>query len=101
MINKGSKMSKPAKLLLIRQSDDGELEVENTPGHWIKCENETDAKILSDAPVLEALWLTNRPLDKALAARLENTADKMEQYNMRTDARRFRNWAKIAKGQDS
>jgi hypothetical protein len=57
-------MSKHAKLLLVRQSDDGEFEVENTPGHWIKCESKADAKILSEAPVLEASWLNDRRIDK-------------------------------------
>jgi len=91
-------MSKSAKSLPIRQSDDGRWEVENVPNKWIKCENESDAKILSNAPVIEALWLETRPHNKALAAGFENTAEKMEQYNMRTDARRFRKWAKLARG---
>ena len=89
MISLGVKMSKSAKPLPIRQSDDGK---------WVRCEIEADAKVLSDAPVLEALWLKTRPLNKAIAARLENTAEKMEQYNMRTNARRFRKWAKLARG---
>ncbi len=67
-------------------------------GKWVRCETEADAKVLSDAPVLEALWLKTRPLNKALAARLENTAEKMEQYNMRRVAGRFRKWAKLARG---
>jgi hypothetical protein len=101
MISMGVKMSKSAKPLPIRQSDDGKWEVEMRGGKWVRCETEADAKVLSDAPVLEALWLKTRPLNKALAARLENTAEKMEQYNMRTDARRFRKWAKLARGKGS
>jgi hypothetical protein len=83
----------------MKQSDDGNWEVQMRSGKWIRCETETDAKVLSDAPVLEASWLENRSLIETLVARLENTAEKMERYNMRTDARRFRNWAEIAKGQ--
>ena len=94
-------MSKSAKPLPIRLSDDGKWEVEMRDGKWVSCETEGDAKVLSGAPVLEALWLKTRPLNKALAARLENTAEKMEQYNMRTNARRFRKWVKLARGKDS
>ncbi len=94
-------MSKSAKPLPLRQSDNGKWQVEMRGGKWVRCETEADAKVISDAPVLEALWLKTRPLNKALAARLQNTAEKMEQYNMCTDARRFRNWAKLAKGQGS
>lgn len=91
-------MSNTIKPLPITQSDDGKWEVEIRAGKWVKCETKRDAEILSNAPVLEALWLKTRPLNKALAARLENTAEKMEQYNMRTVARRFRIWAKLARG---
>lgn len=94
-------MSKSTEPLPTRQSDDGKWEVEMRGGKWVSCETEGDAKVLSGAPVLEALWLKTRPFNKALAARLENTAEKMEQYNMRTDARRFRNWAKLARGKGS
>jgi hypothetical protein len=100
-IAKEANMSKSAKSLPIRQSDDGKWEVENVPNNWIRCENESDAKILSNAPVIEASWLETRPHDKALAARLEHTAEKMEQYNMRADARRLRKWAKLARGERS
>jgi len=90
-----------AKHLPLRRSDDGKWEVENVSGNWIKCENESDAKILSNAPVIEASWLETRPHNKALAARLENAAEKMDQYDMRTTARRFRRWAKLARGKGS
>jgi len=94
-------MSKLPKPLPLRQSNNGKWEVENVPGKWIECETKADAKALSDAPVLEALWLETRLPNKALAARLENAAEKMEQYNMHTDARRFRKWAKLARGKGS
>lgn len=89
-------MTKSATLLPMRQSDDGKWEVQMSGGTWVKCENETDAKILSDAPVLEASWLENRPLNKELAEKLESTARAMDRYSMRSDARRFRKWAKLA-----
>ena len=94
-------MSKSANPLKIRQSDDGKCDIEMRGGNWVRCETEEDATVLSNAPVLEALWLKNRPLDKAMAAKLENTAKKMDQYNMHTDARRFRNWANLARGKGS
>ena len=50
-------MSKSAKPLPIRLSDDGKWEVEMRDGKWVSCETEGDAKVLSGAPVLEALWL--------------------------------------------
>ena len=86
------------KTLLIRQSDNGKWEVRMRGGKWVICETEADAKILSYAPVLEALWLKTRPLNNVLAARLEKTAEKMNQYKMRTDARRFQKWANLARG---
>ncbi len=49
-------MSKSAKPLPLRQSDNGKWEVEMRGGKWVRCETEADAKVLSDAPVLEALW---------------------------------------------
>ncbi len=94
-------MSKLQKPLPLRQSDDGKWEVKNLSGKWIKCETKADARVLSDASILEALWLETRPLNKVLAARLENTAEKMEWFNMRTDASRFRRWAKLARGKSS
>ena len=91
-------MPKSTKPLPIRQSDDDKWEVQMGGGGWIRCETKTDAKVLSDAPLLEESWLENRSLSEALAARFDNTAEKMEHYNMRTDARRFRKWAKLAGG---
>lgn len=80
----------------MRQSDDGKWEVQMTGGKWVKCENKTDAKIISEAPILEASWLENRPQIKAVAQRLQRTSEMMDQYNMRAVARRFRRWAKLA-----
>lgn len=91
-------MSKSAKPLPLRRSDDGKWEVENVPDNWIKCENESDAKILSNAPiVLQESFEVFHP-NKKVAARLENTAEKMEQYKMLSTARFFRNRAKLARG---
>jgi len=100
-IAKEANMSKSAKPLPLRRTDDGKWEVENDSGTWIECETKKDAKILSNAPVIEASWLKTRPHNKALAARLENAAEKMDQYNMRTSARRFRRWARLARGKGS
>ena len=94
-------MSKSAKPLPLRRTDDGKWEVEMRGGKWVRCETEEDAKILSNAPVIEASWLKTRSHNKALAARLENTAEKMDQYDMRTSDRRFRRWAKLARGKAS
>jgi hypothetical protein len=94
-------MPKSPEPLPIRQSNDGKWEVNNLSGKWIKCETQEDAEIISNAPVIEALWLKTRRPNKALAARLENTAEKLEQYGMDTDARRFRTWAKLARGEGS
>jgi hypothetical protein len=91
-------MSKPATPLPIRQSNDSRWEVENDLGHWIKCENEADAKILSNAPiVLQESFEVFHPNEKA-AAMLDKTAEKMEQYNMSLGSRYFRAMAKHAKG---
>jgi hypothetical protein len=92
-------MHKKVKPLLLRETNDGKWEVKNYSGRWIECRTKRDAEILSNAPVIEALWLETRSKNKALADRLENTAKKMEQYNMRTTARFFRKWAKLARGE--
>ena len=91
-------MSKPATPLPIRQSNDGRWEVENDLGHWIKCENEADAKILSNAPiVLQESSEVFYPNEKA-AAMLDRTAEKMKQYNMSPESRYFRAMAERARG---
>ena len=80
----------------MRQSDDDKWEVQMAGGKWVKCESKTDAKIISEAPILEASWLENRPQIKAVAQRLQRTSEMMDRYNMRADARRFRRWVKLA-----
>lgn len=94
-------MLKQGKPLPLRQLVDGKWEVKTSSGKWIKCKTKRDAEILSNAPIIEALWLENRLTSKAFSRRFENTAKKMEQYNMRTSARRFRRWAKLARGKGS
>ena len=84
--------------LPIRQSDDAKWEVENAPGNWIKCENEEDAKILSDAPIaLQESFEVVHPNEKA-ASKLDKTAEKMERYNMDSTARYFRTMAARTRG---
>lgn len=91
-------MTKSAKPLPLRQANGGEWEVKDASGNWIKCETEEDAKILSNAPIVrEASYKTTFP-NKTLAARLEKTAEKMEQYNMLSTSRLFRKRAKLARG---
>ena len=95
-------MSNKAKYLPIRLSGDGKWEIKTRGGKWLKCETQKDATVLSEAPILEESWrLKGRPSDKTWAARLECTAEKLDQYNMCTDARRFRTLAKRAKGSDT
>ena len=94
-------MTKKAEPLPLRQSDDGKWEVENSSGIWIKCENEEDAKILSNAPiVLQESFEVFHPNEKA-AAMLDRTAEKMEQYNMSFGGRYFRAMAEKARGKGS
>jgi hypothetical protein len=90
-------MSKSPEPLPIRQSDDGKWEVENAPRHWIKCENEADAKILSNTLiVLQESSEVFYPNEKA-AAMLDRTAEKMKQYNMSPESRYFRAMAERAR----
>jgi hypothetical protein len=97
-IANGVKMSKPAKPLPLRQCDYGKWEVENVPGNCVKCETKEDAEILSNAPiVLDESYKTMFP-NKALAARLERTAEKLEQYKMGTAARFFKSRAELVRG---
>jgi len=91
-------MSKKVEPLPLRQSNDGRWEVENDSGIWIKCKNEEDAKILSKAPiVLQESFEVFHPNEK-VAAKLDETAEKMEQYNMSLGSRYFREMAKCARG---
>jgi len=90
-------MSKSAKPLPIRQSDDGKWEVENVPGNWIKCETKKEADTLSNAPIVRAkIYETIFP-NKALAAELDKTAEILKQYRI-SDYRFFRAMAKRAIG---
>jgi hypothetical protein len=91
-------MTKKIESLPLRQSDDGKWEVKNDRGIWIKCENEEDARILSNAPiVLQESSEVFYPNEKA-AVMLDRTADKMEQYNMSFGSRYFRAMAERARG---
>lgn len=91
-------MTKKVEPLPLRQSDDGTWEVKNDSGIWIKCENEEDAKILSNAPiVLKESFEVFHPNEK-VAAKLDETAEKMEQYNMSLGSRYFQAMAKRARG---
>jgi hypothetical protein len=91
-------MTKKAEPLPLRQSDDGKWEVENSRGIWIKCENEEDARILSNALiVLQESSEVFYPNEK-VAAKLDRTAEKMEQYNMSFGSRYFRAMAERARG---
>ncbi|MDD5064224.1 MAG: hypothetical protein PHQ35_05625 [Phycisphaerae bacterium] len=98
ILDKEVNMTKKVEPLPLRQSDDGTWEVKNDRGIWIKCENEEDAKILSNAPiVLQEGSEVFYPNEKA-AAMLDRTAEKMEQYNMRSGSRYFRAMAERARG---
>jgi len=91
-------MSKAAKPLPLRRSDDGKWEVKNLSGKWIKCETKEDAEILSNAPIILQESYEILPPNGKVAARLEKTAEKQEQYKMLSTARFFRNRAKLARG---
>ena len=91
-------MSKSAKPLPLRRSDDGKWEIKNDSATWIKCETKKDAEILSNSPiVLDEFYKISLP-NEEMAAKLERTAEKQEQYKMLSTARFFRNRAKLAKG---
>ena len=94
-------MAEIVKPLPIRQSDNGKWEVENVHGNWIKCENESDAKILSNAPIVRDESYKISPPNEQMAAKLEKTAEKLDQYNMGGEARFFRTMAEKARGKDS
>lgn len=94
-------MSKPPESLPLRQSNDGKWEVENVPGHWVKCETKKDAEIISNAPIVRAKLDRTMCPNKALTAELDKTAEILDKYNMRPTARYFRAMAKRAKGKGS
>ena len=94
-------MPKSAEPLSLRQCDDGKWEVENVPDNWIKCETKKDAEILSNGPiVLDEFYKTSLP-NEAMAAKLEKTVEKQEQYNMLSTARFFQAMAEKARGKTS
>lgn len=94
-------MLKKVEPLKLRQSDDGNWEIENVANHWIKCETKEDAEIISNAPIVRAkLDRTTRP-DNVLAAELDKTAEILDKYNIGSEARYFRAMAKLARGQGS
>ena len=60
-----------AEALPLKESDDGDWQVENVSGNWITCSNRHDAQILSDAPVvLSQSW--SEPPTEDLADKLED-----------------------------
>jgi hypothetical protein len=88
------------KPLPIRQTDDGQWEVENSPGHWTKCETKADATAISNAPLLrERSFHTDYP-NEGIAAELEETAAVLEKYRIRFDSRFFRRQAKVVRCED-
>lgn len=82
------------KSLPIRKAEDGSWEVENKPGHWIKCESKEDAIVISNAPLLRDKAIITAKPDKELAAELEATSDILERYRISVGARFFREEAK-------
>jgi len=92
-------MTRSTKPLPLRQSDDRSWEVENIPGHWIKCETKKDAEIISNAPIVRAKLDRTMCPNKVLAAELDKAAEILDKYNMRSTARYFRAMAEKAKGE--
>ncbi len=93
-------MPKSVKPLPLRKSDNDKWEVENVPGNWIKCENEADAKIISNVPIVRAkIYKTIFP-NNALSNELDKTAEKLKQYRI-SDYRFFKAMAEKARGQGS
>jgi hypothetical protein len=89
-------MLKKVEPLQLRQSDDGNWEVENVTGHWIKCETKEDAELISDAPIIRAELDRTICPDKTLAAELDKAAEILDKYNMGPTARYFRAMAEKA-----
>ena len=93
--------SPPVEPLPLRQSDDGKWQVENIPGNWITCETEEDARILSNAPIVLHKSYVAMPPDEPLAAALENTAEKLEQYKIGFGSRHCRRQVHLMRGDNS
>jgi hypothetical protein len=87
--------------LRLREAEDGRWEVETSPGKWMKCETESDARIISNAPVLEERASRATAPDQTLAAELEATADALHRYNIGWDSRFFRSRAEGMRGNGS
>jgi len=88
------------KPLPIRQTDDGQWEVENSPGHWTKCGTKADATAISNAPLLlERSFNTDYPNER-VAAELEKTAAVLEKYKIGFGSRYFRRRAKVVRCED-
>jgi hypothetical protein len=97
---KETEMPKLPEPLPIRQTDDGEWEVKNDRDIWIKCDNESDARILSNAPIVRQKSFEVFHPNEESASELDKTAEKMEQYNMIDGARYFRAIAARTRGQN-
>lgn len=86
--------------LRLRQAEDGEWEVETSPGKWMKCETESDARTISNAPVLEEKACCATAPDQTLAVKLEATADVLQKYDSWL-SRFFRSRAEDMRGDGS
>lgn len=80
--------------------EDGVWEVENSPGHWIKCETEDDARTISNAPVLSEKSHNAVCPDQTTAAELEATANVLEHYSIGWPSRFFRYRARVLRGEE-
>lgn len=90
-----------AQPLPMRQAQNGTWEVENSPGNWVRCHTEEDARMLSNAPiVLDRSYRTQFP-DNALATELEETAAILEEYTIGWGSRFMRWRAQCARGEES
>ena len=85
----------------LRQTEDGQWEVEIPPGNWMKCATESDARRISKYPVLEEKACYATPPDQALAAELEATADVLEKYGFGPNSRFFRSRGEDMRGDGS
>jgi hypothetical protein len=89
------------KPLPLRQTNDGSWEVQSDSKQWVKCDTESDAKIISNAPlVLETSNKISFP-NKAIADQLEETATILAKYKFGTASRFFQQRAESARGEDS
>jgi hypothetical protein len=89
------------KPLPLRRTEDGVWEVETPPGKWTKCETESDARTISNAPLLEEKACYGTCPDQTLAAELRATADILEKYGFGWHSRFFRSRAEDMRGDGS